>query len=288
MMTELNQTLGGGDLYVPDGAAVGLALGRTTHLGIGAHSDDLEFMALHGILECYGSAERWFGGVTVTDGAGSARTGEYAALSAAEMAELRREEQREAARMGQYAFVLQNGFPSAEVKSAKGRAALVEELTAVLEASRPEVVYVHNPLDRHPTHIGVFLATLEALRRLPAEARPRQVWGCEGWRSLDWVDFPGNGRVSLDVSARPDLARELAAVFASQIAGGKRYDLAVEGRYAANATFSDSHSLDTAARVVYALDLNVLVASEEDPLDWALGAVKRFAEVVRAVYEGNR
>ena len=40
------------------------ALARTTHLAIGAHSDDLEIMAYHGIAECYGEKERWFAGVT--------------------------------------------------------------------------------------------------------------------------------------------------------------------------------------------------------------------------------
>ncbi|MGK0456064.1 MAG: hypothetical protein ACJAUA_000354, partial [Zhongshania aliphaticivorans] len=38
------------DLYIPDSLPVDKALDRTTHLGIGAHQDDLEFMALHGIL----------------------------------------------------------------------------------------------------------------------------------------------------------------------------------------------------------------------------------------------
>lgn len=40
-------------LYVPDGVAPAAALARTTHLGIGAHQDDLEIMAVDGILKCY-------------------------------------------------------------------------------------------------------------------------------------------------------------------------------------------------------------------------------------------
>jgi len=65
----------GSDLYIPDNSSNALA--RTTHLGVGAHQDDLEFMAMHGILECYDKDELWFGGVTCTNGAGSARTGEF-------------------------------------------------------------------------------------------------------------------------------------------------------------------------------------------------------------------
>ena len=38
-------------VFVPDGKPIAAALKRITHLGIGAHQDDLEFMAFHGILE---------------------------------------------------------------------------------------------------------------------------------------------------------------------------------------------------------------------------------------------
>ena len=66
------------DLFVPDGTPIDEALARTTHLGIGAHQDDLEFMSLHGILECYDRDDRWYGGVIVTNGGGSPRTGPFA------------------------------------------------------------------------------------------------------------------------------------------------------------------------------------------------------------------
>ena len=55
------------DVWVPDGTALVPALERTTHLGIGAHPDDLEFMAIHGILQCFGRADAWFTGVTWTN-----------------------------------------------------------------------------------------------------------------------------------------------------------------------------------------------------------------------------
>jgi hypothetical protein len=69
------------ELTVPDAQEIDSALPRTTHLGIGAHQDDLEFMALHGILECYEQSDKWFGGIICTDGAGSARTGPFAKFS---------------------------------------------------------------------------------------------------------------------------------------------------------------------------------------------------------------
>ena len=61
------------------------ALERVTHLGIGAHADDLEIMAYQGIAECLHRSDRWFGGITCTDGAGAPRSGPYAHLSDADL-----------------------------------------------------------------------------------------------------------------------------------------------------------------------------------------------------------
>ena len=85
------------DVYVPDGSTVGEALGRTTHLAVGAHQDDIEFMALHGILQCFNQKDRWFSGITVTDGRGSPRAGAYKDYSDEEMCKVRVLEQRKAA-----------------------------------------------------------------------------------------------------------------------------------------------------------------------------------------------
>jgi LmbE family N-acetylglucosaminyl deacetylase len=131
-----------------------------------------------------------------------------------------------------------------------------DDLAAVLAGCRPQVLYTHNPADRHDTHVAVFMRTLEAVRLLPRDARPARVLGCEGWRDLDWL--PREFRVELPVEPLGTLANDLVAVFQSQIAGGKRYDLAVEGRRRANATFGDSHSVDSAEGVILAMDLTAL------------------------------
>ena len=62
------------EFLVPDSESVESALERTTHMGIGAHPDDLEIMAYHGILECFMDNRKWFLGITVTNGAGSPAT----------------------------------------------------------------------------------------------------------------------------------------------------------------------------------------------------------------------
>lgn len=247
------------DIYVPDGADPALALRRTTHLCIAAHQDDIEIMAYHGIAECYGAAERWFTGVVVTDGSGSPRAGKFANFTDEEMKTVRRQEQRTAARIGSYSAMLQLAHPSTVVKSAKS-ADVRHDLSAILAAAPAHTVYLHNPADKHDTHIAVLLRSLEALRALPAAKRPKQVYGCEVWRDLDWlVDADKH---ELDVSANPSLAAELVSAFESQIAGGKRYDLATAGRRLANATFHTSHATDSATALTWAVNLTPLIQDE--------------------------
>jgi LmbE family N-acetylglucosaminyl deacetylase len=244
------------EIFIPDNTPLASALTRVTHLGIGAHQDDLEFMAFHGILQCFASDERWFGGVTCTNGAGSSRAGPYATFSDEEMMAIRRQEQNTAATVGGYAAMIQLDYPSSKIKDPKDRE-LIEDLKTILTATRPTVVYTHSPADKHDTHIGVTVAALLAIRELPLDLRPKQVIGCEVWRNLDWL--PDADKVLMDVSGRDNLAAALNGVFDSQIAGGKRYDLATLGRRAANATFFDSHATDAATQLIFGLDLTPLV-----------------------------
>src|SRR3954464_8059992 len=97
------------DIFVPphDPVSPEVALARTTHLCIGAHQDDLEIMAHAGITECFGRPDKHFTGVVVTNGAGSPRTGRYAAMTDGAMQEVRRDEQRQAAVLGRYNLQLQ-------------------------------------------------------------------------------------------------------------------------------------------------------------------------------------
>jgi hypothetical protein len=141
-------------------------------------------------------------------------------------------------------------------------------------------VYTHNPADKHDTHIGVVIATLEALRELPAAQRPRQVIGCEVWRGLDWL--ADADKVVMDVSARENLAMALNGIFDSQIAGGKRYDLATLGRRRANATFFESHATDRADQLWFGMDLTPLVREEQrDIVEYVTGLIRAFEADVR-------
>ncbi len=271
-------------LRIPDGEPEREALARTTHLGIGAHHDDLEIMALHGIMACHGRQDRWFGGITCTNGAGSARAGEFAAFSDEQMIEVRRREQDAAARIGQYGFMAQLAYPSASIQHARNPE-FVTDLRHLLSASKPEVIYTHNPADKHDTHIAVVAAVVEAVRGLPPAERPGRLLGCEVWRDLDWM--PDQAKVILDVSGHGGLARQLTDVFQSQIAGGKRYDLAAEGRRRANATFLRSHDADTMSEVCVAMELTPLIQNDGMKLTaYALHLVDRFREDVQERLRG--
>jgi LmbE family N-acetylglucosaminyl deacetylase len=267
------------EVFVPDGKPVEAALKRITHLGIGAHQDDLEFMAFHGILECFASDKKSFGGVTCTNGSGSARTGPYANFTDAQMMDVRRGEQRTAAMIGRYGIMVQLDYPSSAVKSASDPK-VKEDLKEILTAARPEIVYTHNLADKHDTHIGVVIAALQAMRELPRDQRPKRVWGCEVWRNLDWL--PDADKVLMDVSGRDNLAAALNGVFDSQIAGGKRYDTATAGRRAANATFFESHATDKTTQLNFGMDLTPLVLDESlDIADFACRLIEKFQAEVR-------
>ncbi len=267
------------EIFVPDGKPVAAALKRITHLGIGAHQDDLEFMAFHGILEGHKSRTQSFGGVTCTNGSGSARAGKYKNFSDAQMMAVRQREQNQAAKLGGYGVMIQLDYPSRAVKSSTDTA-LKDDLKKILAAAKPEVVYTHNLADKHDTHIGVAVAALQAMRELPRRQRPKKVIGCEVWRDLDWL--PDAEKVVLDVSGHDKFAAKLNGVFASQIAGGKRYDLATLGRRSAHATFFASHATDAATQLIFGMDLTPLVADDaSDIVDYVTGCIEKFRDEVK-------
>jgi LmbE family N-acetylglucosaminyl deacetylase len=262
------------EIFVPDGRPVAAALQRITHLGIGAHQDDLEFMAFQGILECHASKTKWFGGVTCTNGSGSARVGKYKNFSDEQMMAVRRHEQNQAAKLGGYGVMLQLDYPSSAVKSATD-VALKDDLKTILTATRPEVVYTHNLADKHDTHLGVVAAALQAMRELPRRRRPKKVIGCEVWRNLDWL--ADDQKVLMDVSGHDQFAAKLNGVYDSQIAGGKRYDLATLGRRSANATFFESHATDAATQLIFGMDLTPLVQDEQkDIVEYTVAFIQQF------------
>jgi LmbE family N-acetylglucosaminyl deacetylase len=272
------------DLFVPDGQDLPAGLSRTTHLAISAHQDDIEIMAYHGIAECFGQSDQWFTGVVVTNGAGSPRSGIYAAYTDEEMQRVRLGEQRKAAYVGEYACQIQLGYSSAEAKN-PGDTGIAEDLEQILRTAEPEVVYLHNLADKHDTHVAVALKSIAALRS--TDRKPKKVYGCEVWRDLDWL--PDADKQVLAASARSNIAAALVGVFDSQVSGGKRYDLATAGRRLAHATYYASHGTDEESALNFAMDLTPLVDDPElDVEEYVLGFIERFRKDVRGRIQSFR
>jgi LmbE family N-acetylglucosaminyl deacetylase len=261
------------EIYIPDGVSADEAFARTTHFAIVAHPDDLEISMYHGIAECYGRNDRWFTGIICTDGAGSVTP---PGMTREELPDLRWREQCEAAHFGGYSAVVGFKLPSSELVGYLNEQFL-SVLGGIISKMQPEIVYTHNPFDRHATHVAVGLHAIEAMRRAGASRRPQRFLGCEGWRDLDWLPSPW--RVELDTALFPELAGKLLRVYFSQIDVGKRYDLATLGRRASHATFSEPRAIDRTTQLTLACDLLSLL---DDPqlkvVDFADKVLRHFRD----------
>ena len=267
------------EIYIPDNEPEENALERTTHLCFVAHQDDIEIMAAQPIIECFQQKDKWFTGVVVTDGRGSPRNGLYEKYSDDEMRLVRFKEQRKAAVVGEFAAQVMLDFQSKIVKDAS-RTEPVDDILAILRATKPKVVYTHNLADKHDTHVAVALRVVEALRKLDPAERPERAVGCEVWRALDWM--VDSDKVTMNLSDHENLQYALLGVFDSQIAGGKRYDLASMGRRRANATYFESHGVDATTGLSYGMDMTPLMIDPSlNPAAFAAQFIQRFANEVQ-------
>ncbi|HSB00708.1 MAG TPA: PIG-L family deacetylase [Anaerolineales bacterium] len=267
------------EIYVPDGTPIEQALARTTHLCIAAHQDDIEIMAAPPIIECFQQKDKWFTGAVATDGRGSPRDNLYKSYTDEEMRVVRFKEQRKAAMVGEYAAQVMLDYPSKIIKDAS-QADPIEDLIGLLRATRPQYVFTHNLADKHDTHVAVALRVVEAIRRLEPAERPARLVGCEVWRALDWM--VDSDKVPMDVSAHDNLQAALLGVFDSQIAGGKRYDLASLGRRRANATYFESHGVDLTSALSYGMEMTALIHDTNiDPCAFTESLIQNFAQDVK-------
>lgn len=253
MILKLNPA---SEIYFPSSQSTALGLGSTTHLGIGAHQDDLELIAIHGILAALDHPEKFFTGVVVTDGRGSPRIGRYKDLGDDELWQIRCEEQKEAAQIGKYHAQFMLNHPSESIKSS-ARKPIIDEIKQIIKTTTPEIIYTHNLFDSHDTHVAVSLSVIQALREIENPPNFKILFGCEAWRGLDWL--VETDKIPLDVSKHIELQEKLLSVFKSQIEGGKNYDLAALGRRQANATFFQSHQKDQASLLGFAMDMTPLI-----------------------------
>lgn len=266
------------EIFVPDNLTAEAALARTTHMAISAHQDDLEIMAAQPIIDCFQQKDKWFTGVVLTDGRGSPRDNLYKNYTDEEMRLVRFKEQRKASIVGEYAAQVMLDYPSKVVKDSL-KPEPVDDLVLLLKTAKPHTVFTHNLADKHDTHVGTALRVISAIRSLPEAQRPTKLYGCEVWRSLDWM--VDTDKLAMNLSDHENLQEALLGVFDSQIAGGKRYDLASMGRRRANATYFETHGVDIMTSLSYAMDMTHLITAERfDPQEFVQDLINRFSQDV--------
>lgn len=264
------------EFYVPDGASQDESMRRSTILAIGAHPDDIEILAFPGILEGIRAGGNHLFGIVATNGGGSLRTGEYVNLTYLDMREIRVREQKQAAAIGRYSGVILLNYESSEMKDACNRHP-DEDLRTVIDRLRPETVYLHNPFDRHDTHVAVCLRSIAAFRAVAAASgwMPKRMYGCEVWRGLDWLVHCD--RTALPVHDPDRLSDQLIKVYHSQWVSENHCDLAARGRRIANATYQESHSLGSEHEMAFAVDLMPLLDDPAVPVsDFVRHTIDRF------------
>ena len=247
-------------------------------LAIGAHQDDIEIMSFPPILEAYHSDKK-FAAVTCTDGAGSPSSGPYASYTREEMIECRKQEERTAAKLGNYTFLMQLGYTSADARSKEGNDFLVKDLEQIILKYRPKRIYTHNPFDKHKTHLSVYCATIKALHNILTEYEPMKVYGGECWRDLDWI--PDGLKETVSIGNDITLLEILLGTYQSQVASGKRYDKAAIARLQANSTYADPYTLDKSNYVSCFLDLTSVALNQISTKDYMERYLTYFLKEVR-------
>ncbi|MGM9874265.1 MAG: PIG-L deacetylase family protein [Bacilli bacterium] len=248
--------------------------GKVKYLAISAHQDDVEIMAYHGISKGYRSKKYSFAAIVTADGSGSSRTNEYKDYTDEMMKKVRIDEQKAASEIGRYHSLYLLKHPSSQIKD-KNDEEIINEYMSIIEELDPEIIYTHNILDKHPTHLGVVIKVIEALRRLNKKCHVKHLYGMEVWRDLDWAN--DEDKLAFDVSNNKKLQKDILNVFKSQIVGGKRYDLATIGRRYANATYAKSHSVDTMNMISFGIDLTPLIKNQQlSILDFATKIINNF------------
>jgi len=242
-------------------------------ISIVAHQDDLEMVGYPGILKCYKKSNKWFGGVVCTNGIPESSGSDN------DIRRIRDMEQKKAAEIGDYGFVIQLDYYSSEIKDGSNLN-IESDIKKIIEITTPEIVYTHNPFDKHNTHIGVSRAVIKGIRSAKKEFRPKKLFGCEVWGGLDWLSV--KDRVEFDVGTNIELAKKLIGIFNSQIKNGKNYEEASIGRRAANATFSDPYQNDITNQVILGLDLTPLIFDEDLDIEkYLVGFADRFREDIK-------
>lgn len=263
------------DLYIPSGKDESSILSKTNFLGIAAHQDDLEIIAFPGILQSYKANSNGFGGVVCTDGV------PRNSKNTEEINKIRKNEQKRAADIGKYGFVIQLDYSSDEIIY-NSNIDLENEIIGIINEAKPDIIYTHNPFDKHKTHLSVCRSVINALRNSKCKYKPDKLYGCEVWRDLDWLE--DKYKVEFDVSGSSGLGLKLLEAFKSQIIDGKNYHKAVIARRTVNATFSNAYLKDKTNQSIYGIDLTPLINDKKISIrDYLFNIVNEFENNIKNI-----
>lgn len=220
---------------------------------IAAHKDDGEMIGIKAIDDSFKKDESMVM-IILTNGSGCPRVGEFKSVSDEDMVEIRTAEQKRAAEIGRYNCLYLLEHSSKEVQDMHTN--IKNELVEILK-KYPEIenIYIHNPFDKHNTHVGACELAIAAIKELYADGALKKlskVLGVEVWRGLDWL--PDKYKVTIDTTGAEFISQNIMSVFVSQNSA-KRYDEAISNRRLANATFDASHESNICTSLMYAIDL---------------------------------
>ena len=229
----------------------------TNLLAIGAHHDDIEVMAMDGILKAYGSKKYSFYACVLSDGAHFSKMGKYSDISDKEMIETRNQEQIRASQIGEYANLVFLKHTREDIENNE-KDVVIKNIQKVILEVQPDVVYTHNIFDKGDIHTLTAIRVIEAILGLEEDKRPRLLYGCEIFRSLDWL--PDKYKVVFDLSENKELQSRLIGVYDTRMEQSRNYNKAVVGRKLAHATFGNSNSsIDEEKLIWYGINLTPVI-----------------------------
>ena len=182
-------------------------------------------------------------------------------------------EQRKAAYVGEYACQIQLGYPSSAVKDPRpARRARRSRRPSSAPRSRTSSTCTTSPTSTTRTS-ACACARIAALRALARRVPAGEGLRLRGLARPGLADRRGQAGPPRLRRARTS-PRRWSGVFDSQISGGKRYDLATQGRRIAHATYFASHGTDEETALSFAMDLTPLVHNPDLPVtDYVLGFI---------------
>lgn len=199
---------------------------------ISPHPDDLE-IGMGGTAAKMIDSGKEVTSLVVTDGR---RSTSAAGLNEDQVAELRKEEVREATGLLGLNYLVLLALKDA---STENMLILKDELAKIIEKTQPKEIYIPHPeIDKHPSHRAVSQAVLEKMREMSQAGAqvPENVWCYEVW-----TPFPSYDRIE-DITEYVEVKTAAINAHKSQLEY-KNYTEGILGLNRYRAVFDERHGV---------------------------------------------